>query len=428
MAARFRNSWGKRLKELGKSSLMRILFVTNNLPVPPTNGQAIRTLSILQGLASLGHQLYFVSFATGGGSRNLDPLTTYCQSIDLLERPLTNMSQGADYIRRAACMLRRKPYSVERFRSSSIGEKIAGHLSKEKPDLVFCDSVYALVNVPETEIPILLNTHNVEYAIYERYHDLERSPVRKFYAGAEAQLMKDVERKSCYRSASILACSQKDREALSKLCPDVPVYVVPNTVDTDFYRPVPNKDGGSPDPVMLFQGSMDWYPNRDAVEYFVHDILPKVRTMAPNAKFIVAGRNPPAQFVADLSRVRGVEFTGTVADMRPYLASATVVVVPLRLGSGTRIKILEACAAGKPVVSTRIGAEGLDLRDEREIVLADQPSEFAQAVAALLADPSRAGSMARAARAVIDERYSQRALRASLNNVLETFSKKKSEG
>ncbi|HTV57387.1 MAG TPA: glycosyltransferase family 4 protein [Verrucomicrobiae bacterium] len=404
---------------------MRILFVTNNLPVPPTNGQAIRTLSILQSLASLGHQLSFVSFATGGGSRDLEPLTSCCESIDLLDRPLTNMSQGADYLRRAACVLSHKPYSVERFRSSPMREKIADHLKSEKPDAVFCDSVYALVNVPETRIPILLNTHNVEYAIYERYYKLERNPVKKLYAGAEAKLTREAERKSCYRAVGVLACSQKDREALGNLCPDVPVSVVPNTVDTDFYLPSSDANRGSQEPVMLFQGSMDWYPNRDAVEYFVQDILPKIRAVAPNAKFIVAGRNPPPQFVAELTAVRGVEFTGTVADMRPYLASATIVVVPLRLGSGTRIKILEACAAGKPVVSTHVGAEGLDLHDGREIVLADEPSEFASAVAALLADPVRASSMARAARAVIDERYSQHALRVSLKNVLENFHNQK---
>jgi glycosyltransferase involved in cell wall biosynthesis len=185
-------------------------------------------------------------------------------------------------------------------------------------------------------------------------------------------------------------------------------------VDTDFYEPNGTNSFGNGE-LLLFQGSMDWYPNRDAVEFFARTILPLVRNQRPNVRFVVAGRNPASHFVKELSTSFGVEFTGTIPDMRPYLSVASVVVVPLRMGSGTRIKILEACAAGKPVVSTMLGAEGLAFEPNKEIVLADVPAQFAGAVVRLLQDPERRRAIGSAARTKTVDSYSQAALKASLD-------------
>jgi glycosyltransferase involved in cell wall biosynthesis len=163
---------------------------------------------------------------------------------------------------------------------------------------------------------------------------------------------------------------------------------------------------------------MDWYPNQDAVEYFASEILPLVRQQVPRVRFVVAGRNPPRHFTAKFAGVPGMEFTGTVPDMRPYISAATVVVVPLRVGGGTRIKILEASAAAKAVVASRVGAEGLDLAEGREIILADDPKEFGGAIVELLRDPQRRRRLGRAAREKIVERYSQAGVGRSLDEVL----------
>ena len=167
---------------------------------------------------------------------------------------------------------------------------------------------------------------------------------------------------------------------------------------------------------------MDWYPNRDAVEFFARAILPRVRAKCPDVRLIVAGRNPPNQFVEQFRSDRKIEFTGTVPDMRPYLAAATVVIVPLRVGGGTRIKILEACAAGKPIVSTSVGAEGLDLEPGKEIILADDPREFARSVVNLLQHPARSEAVARSARAAVVERYSHVTLKKSLDALISSWS------
>jgi glycosyltransferase involved in cell wall biosynthesis len=331
------------------------------------------------------------------------------------------MSKQGDYLRRIGCLLRLRPYSVERFRSEAMRMKIETQLKAGQLDLIVCDSLYALANVPKTDVPIALNCHNVEYVIFERYSRLEGNWLKKCYASVESRLMRDAERRSCRRAVMAMVCSNDDRDILRHLNQDLPISVVPNAVDTDSYSPGETNGATGASPVLLFQGSMDWFPNRDAVEFFARAILPEVRKTCPGVRFVVAGRNPPAELIAELKD--GVEFTGTVLDMRPYLSAATVVVVPLRMGSGTRIKILEACAVGKPVVSTSVGAEGLGLEPEKEILLADDPAAFARSVVKLLQDPARRTAMARLARAVIVERYSHIALKKTLDTVLSSLAR-----
>jgi len=214
----------------------------------------------------------------------------------------------------------------------------------------------------------------------------------------------------------VLACSERDRHLLSSLATRPHITVVPNVVDIDSY--VPQEQGEAS--TILFQGGMDWFPNRDAVTYFAERILPHVRQRVPGIRFVVAGRNPSPAFIKQFAGVQGIEFAGNVPDMRAEIAKAAVCVVPLRIGSGTRLKILEAAAMAKPVVSTRIGAEGLDFADGEEIVLADMPGEFACAVVDLLADPSRRRTIGLAARRRLEAQYTMSSLRSALR---EAFSK-----
>ncbi|PYU24130.1 MAG: hypothetical protein DMG32_14610 [Acidobacteria bacterium] len=405
---------------------MRILFVSTNLPIPTNNGRAIRSLSIIGGLVSCGHEVTFLSFAGKSRPEMLYPLSSYCREIDLLEWELTSFSQDSDYLGRIGSLVRRKAYSLERFRCEPMRLRIEQHLRATPFDLLVCDSLYSLLNVPQTEIPIALNCHNVEHVIFKRYSSMETNLIRKCYAAVEAHLLQDAEQHGCRRATLAMVCSSYDRDLLRRLNADLPIFVIPNSVDTDLFCPQPDIARGTKVLTLLFQGGMDWYPNQDAVEFFAHAILPLVRAECPEVKFVVAGRNPPAYLVDKLSASNGVEFTGTVPDMRPYLSAAAVVVVPLRFGSGTRIKILEACAAGKPVVSTSIGAEGLELENGKDISVADSPEEFAHAVVALLRDPERREAIGRSARSSIVQRYSHAVVRNNLEEVVSNFEKQNS--
>jgi glycosyltransferase involved in cell wall biosynthesis len=300
-------------------------------------------------------------------------------------------------------------------------DRIQDELQRGKYDLIICDSIYSLINIPDTTIPQLLNCHNVEYVILRRYARVETNPLKKCYALAESNLMRDAERNGLAQIDGVMACSKDDLEILRTLCPACSVFVVPNVVDTISIQPCEPEGRHGGDRTLLFQGVMDWYPNRDAVQYFARTIFPRIRAECPDVRFVVAGRNPPLNFVEEFRSERKIEFTGTVPDMRPYLEAADVVVVPLRIGGGTRLKILEACAAGRPVVSTTIGAEGLDLRAGKEIIVVDDPSEFARGVVALLRNPVQRSLLSNHARSAVVERYSFSTLEKTIGSVISTF-------
>jgi polysaccharide biosynthesis protein PslH len=406
---------------------MQILYVATVLPVPPNSGQTIRTLSLVRALASLGHRLTLISFASKNRPRDLHPLSSLCDSIELLDREMDNLTLQKNYLSRLKCLLTFQCYSIQRFRSEAMRQRVANQLRRASYDLIVSDSIYGLTNIPETPIPILLNCHNVEHVILHRYAAMERNPIKKCYASLESSLMGSAEANGCSRISHAMVCSRIDREALQKLCLNLAITVAPNVVDTDSITPTISENPSGTAPVLLFQGIIDWYPNRDAVDYFARNIFPLIQAECPQARFVVAGRNPPKDFVDSFKYEPNIELTGTVPDIRPYLASASVVVIPLRLGGGTRIKILEACAAGKPVVSTTIGAEGLDLEPEKEILIADQPNEFARSVISLLRDPNRGHALASAARAAVVDRYSHETLKNCLHAIIERFSASKTK-
>jgi glycosyltransferase involved in cell wall biosynthesis len=286
--------------------------------------------------------------------------------------------------------------------------RIEDCISKQNPEIVVCDTVFSAANLPDTDIPLVINNPDVEFMILQRYLEFENNPAIRWYVRHEAGRVRHWETSICRRAQVCMACSENDRKILAGLAPQTQVVLVPNVVDTDFY--VPDFNGSEMGRTLIFQGGMDWFPNRDAVEFFVEQILPLLRNDVPDLEFIAAGRNPSPELVARFGSRNGVRFTGTVPDMRPYLEQASVCVVPLRMGSGTRLKILEAAAAGKPIVSTRLGAEGLDFCAGRDILIADKPEEFATAIKSLLLNPEKRISMAKAARELVERQYSYAAL------------------
>jgi glycosyltransferase involved in cell wall biosynthesis len=292
-------------------------------------------------------------------------------------------------------------------------ERIRELLSRHQFDLIIADTAFSMLNLPTTDVPVALNAHNLEHLILKRYLSHESNPLKLAYGWLETQKVRRWESDACLHANYVLCCSQHDKELFQKLCPGVPTVVVPNIVDVNSY----SQAGDVDEPVLIYQGGMDWYPNRDAVEYLVFEILPILRRLVPHCRVIVAGRNPSPEFRRRFEGIAEVSFTGTLADMRLEIAKAAVSVVPLRIGSGTRMKILEAAAMGKSIVSSSLGAEGLDFIAGSEILIADQPQTFAEAVAGLLSDAARRRSLGRAARRRVEQRYSMPVLRESLREL-----------
>lgn len=398
---------------------MRLLFLSLGVPLPVNNGHKMRTWSILCSLAAEGHEIDFLTFAQPEEvGREWMELSRICRNVQMVPLILHNLTSSSDYWGRLRGLFSSRPYATRRFSSEQMRQCIQASLDRGNLDAIVCDTVYSACNLPQTSLPLILNNVDVEHVILERYLPFEKSPVKRFYARLESRKVRNWEQNICQRSTIGMACSEHDRGVLQLLAPQLPIFVIPNVVDTQSYVPAA---GNVEDPqTIVYQGGMDWFPNRDAVEFFIVQIFPLIRREIPKARFIVAGRNPSESFLAKFAGIQGVEFTGTVPDLRPIIAKAGMCVVPLRIGSGTRLKILEAGAMGKAMVSTPLGAEGLDFREGEDICIADDPAKFAALVLSLMRNPVRRSELGYRARQRVVQQYSmdalQRAIRAALNS------------
>jgi glycosyltransferase involved in cell wall biosynthesis len=310
------------------------------------------------------------------------------------------------------------PYPVDlwKWRVRAVERAVSACLREQPPDVIVSDFLFAFANVTHARVPLVYFAHNVEYLIWKRLCAIERRPWRRALLEIEWRKLRRCEYRACRRARATIAVSDADRDRLHEGAPDATIVSIPTGVDVEYFRPrgTPQIPGR-----LVFSGSMDWYPNEDAMTHFVNVILPIIRRTIPHVSLTIVGRNPsPA--VQALTRHEGVQVTGTVEDVRPYLDEAEVYVVPLRVGGGTRLKIFEALAMGKAVASTTIGAEGLDLASDQQIALADDPDAFAQRVIGLLRDAAWRSALGDEGRRLVETRYSWDVIaRAFENHLLE---------
>lgn len=303
------------------------------------------------------------------------------------------------------------PVDLWKWRVPALRDEACAVLRSGNIDLCVADFLYASVNVPETtSVPVILFEHNVEHMIWKRLAANERRLWSRAALAMEWRKVRRSERVACTRAESVLAVSPLDAANLLANAPNAKVRSIPTGVDTEYFRA-----NGTPESAahLVFTGAMDWYPNEDAMLFFIDEILPRVRQQIPHATMTIAGRNPSAR-LRSAGDAAAVRITGTVDDVRSFIDEGTVYVVPLRIGGGTRLKIFEALSMGKAVVSTTIGAEGLPLVDGEHYVRSDDAAHFAGAVVSLLGDPKRRKELGTAGRDLVQDRYSWR-------HVAETF-------
>jgi glycosyltransferase involved in cell wall biosynthesis len=261
-------------------------------------------------------------------------------------------------------------------------------------------------------VPVVLFAHNVEHVLWKRLAANEKHPLRRALLEVEWRKVRSSERDACARSRLVVAVSPIDAASLEKISPASEIQPMPTGVDTSYFRA-----NGTPEAPahLVFTGAMDWYPNEDAMLFFMADILPTIRKQIPAVTTTIVGRNP-SQRLRDAALASAVTVTGTVDDVRPFIDEGAVYVVPLRVGGGTRLKIFEALSMGKAVVSTSLGAEGLPLLSEKHFVQADDPREFSDAVVSLLGDPARRRALGEAGRDLVQTHYSWRSAAQSFEN------------
>ncbi len=366
-------------------SRVRVLWVKASKLLPVDTGGKIRSFNILRRLAQdKDHEITLISYYGGRRDPGYEaalPEQFPGSHVIYTAVPDSEGFRGMlDYLWRVP---RSTPYSISKFTHPAVRKLIATELASGRFDVAICDFLHPTSNFSRSlPIPCLLFQHNVESALWRRMAATESNPFRKLSYALESARMSHYERRALARFHHVIAVSENDRQQMLKMDPGCEITVVPTGVDTQLFQVAP--PSSATPPRIVFTGSMDWEPNIDAVEYFCGQIWPGILAKFPDAIFQIVGRSPFAKVQRLASK--SVQVTGTVPSVTDYLRDATVVVVPLRIGGGTRLKIYEAMAMGKALVSTSIGAEGLSFQNGRDLLLADDASSFAEAILLLLRD------------------------------------------
>jgi sugar transferase (PEP-CTERM/EpsH1 system associated) len=384
---------------------MRILWLSAGLLLPLDKGGKLRTWHLLRHLAAR-HDIEFVAYADSGRAKaEIEGMRAVASAVHVVERPPAPPKGSlAFYAEAARHVVRSLPYAIGSYYSPEYTATVRDLLASGRFDLVVCDFLMPAVNLPDTlPCPAILFTHNVEAEIWRRHAETAPPGVRRWLLDAQYRRMARFERAAVRRFDLLLAVSDADAQTLDRLYGPLrqPVHVVPTGVDTEYFAP---RDTPVRHHHLVFTGSMDWLPNEDGIVHFVRDMLPRIRQVEPSTTLSIVGRDPtPA--VRSLEAEYGVTVTGRVEDVRPFVAEGAVYIVPLRIGGGTRLKIFEAMAMGKPIVSTTVGAEGLPVSDGLHLLLADTPEEFAHAVVRLLQNQTERARLGDAARHLVKEQF-----------------------
>lgn len=399
---------------------MRLLFVTEKFPYPLDTGGNVRTYHLLRGLAG-DHAVTLVAADSGEVlQEHIDHVRMYCSSIVLARTPTWTPWRDLRVLVRS--IFNDEPVVMARRYRCELAEALRELLSASQasasPEAIYFNHLDAAMYLPLVPAGVgkILDEHNVVANQVASMAAAEESLPRRLVLRRDQARVARHEVRLANQMDICLACSDADADSLRALGVSRPIAVIPNGVDIEYFHPAAGPDSPGDKPAAVFVGTLDYDPCERGVWHFCINILPLIRKKLPEFRLLVVGRNPSERLRRFADRDHGVVLTGRVEDVRPYLARAQVCVVPLLSGSGTRLKILEAMAAGVPVVSTTIGAEGIAAENGRHIWLADQPDEFSSRVLQLLAEPALTLQMRDSARQLVTERYSWSAVHAMLRH------------
>ena len=403
---------------------MRVLFLSQIVPYPPHGGVLQRGFNIIRELGRRArvHLLAFVHPDVLPTATTLDEsrraLSEHCESIEYF--PLWPKSSRAHTaVALTTGLLSSRPFSTIAHRSAAFQQSVNLALEKRPFDIVHVDTVALSQFVdlrPTHSVPTVLTHHNVESHLMQRRSEVETRVLARWFLRREAAklLRYEIDVSPAY-DVNIFMSSQ-DQALLSGRVPGLRAAVVPNGVDIDYFSP----DSAPVTPALIYTGGMNMFANRDAVMSFLADVWPLIVAAMPGVRFFAVGQDPPKELKAFAERDPRVVVTGYVSDIRPLVRSAAVYIVPLRVGGGTRLKVLDAMASGKAIVSTSIGCEGIDVTPGEHLLVADTPGAFAQTTVALLADVNLQRALGAAARARVEQRY---AWSAMADRLMEAYGK-----
>lgn len=384
---------------------MQILLLTPQRPYPPHQGTTLRNFNLIQELAKR-HTICVLTFLEPDQNpKNPGPLPKLCQWVDTL--PVPRRTVG---LRLRQMLTTRRPDMSWRLWSPEFDARLARRLSEQPFDVVSIEGIEMAPYLPTIEAAhprplIIYDAHNAEWILQKRAFATDiKNPARwpaAAYSLVQWRRLIWYESNLMERTDHTIAMSHPDKVALRQINPTAPITVVPNGVDlaaySRFFSTTVPQD-------IVFTGKMDFRPNIDAALWFGQQVLPIIQRQRPGTTFAVVGQRPHPRL--DVLRNKpGITITGYVEDIRPYIAGATVYIAPLRVGGGTRLKLMEAMAMGKAIVSTSLGAEGFPVVNGQELILADEPEQFAKEVLNLLTDPLSRAQLGQAGKAFVQANY-----------------------
>jgi sugar transferase (PEP-CTERM/EpsH1 system associated) len=405
---------------------VRILWLKTELLHPVDKGGKIRTYHMLKELKRKHHITYLTLDDGSAEPEARTKSSEYCHELACIPHRNTKKFTLGFYAELAQNLASSLPYAIKKYQSEAMRAEIKLRTEAESFDAIVCDFLTPVINLPE-HLPstTVLFQHNVEAMIWKRHFDVQSNQLKKYYLYKQWRKMIDFERAASKRFDCVVAVSREDRETIQNEYEIECVREIPTGVDTAFFTP---SDRSPAKNTLVFTGSMDWLPNEDAIRHFTDDILPLIRLKIPDVSLVVVGRDPYPSLLELSRRDPGIIVTGRVADVRPHIENAAAYVVPIRIGGGTRLKIYEAMAMGKPVISTTVGAEGLPLRDGTDLLLADTPESFSAAVIRVLSDAGFANSLGNAAAETVRAKFGwdkvAEAFAEICTNVVNTSSRK----
>lgn len=392
---------------------MKILMVSPYLP-SPTSGNRARSYYLLKMLARQ-HTVSLLAMDDGDAIEaccTMSLLRSFTHRVDVLHRP-TFSSRRLHQLVNVICG---RSNVLDEHTMKGMQRRLDVLLAHDQYDAVLFEGALTGDHRLPGEVKVILDEHNIEYELLQRTYLHETAWLRKWYNWRESRLVKPVEIALCRKADAIVVTSERERLLLKSMLSHSMIEVVPNGVDIDYFQRNGSEQGV--DGRIIFTGSMEYYPNVEAVLFFAQKCWPLIRERLPNATWQIVGKNPVID-VRKLAKLPGVTVTGSVADVRPYFTEAMVAIVPLLVGSGTRLKILEAMAMQKAIVSTSLGYEGLSVVPGKHLIAADQPEAFAQAVIELLNNPGKRQALGIASRVLVEAEYGWERCGDQLLRVLE---------
>lgn len=375
---------------------LRVLVVGAQFPYPPRSGFETRFYQLLRQLGRR-HDVTLLTYAGEHDLAAAEELRSELEVEVVQRRP---PSVAAKRLGQAASLASRVPFAARDVRSPELQAAI-DRLAARRFDVVQLESVFLWGNRLPEGARVVLDEHNVEYEVFARMAEVGGSRLRSAFYRAEEARVRAFEQAAWRKADGCVVTSPREETIVTEHAPGTPLAVVPNAVDLEYFRP----SGGAAEPeTIVFNGVLDYWPNVDAVTFLVEDVLPRIRARRPNARLQIVGRGDRGG-VEHLRRP-GVELVGEVPDVRPYLERAAVSTVPVRMGGGTRLKVVEALALERPLVSTSLGCEGIDVRDGEHLLIADTADAFADAVLRLFDDAELGRALGSAGRSLMAARYS----------------------